>query len=50
MNNRPMTVKHIADTLGWIGSYCFDKNLAYEQTVRQMGTPNADTRPKAEMG
>ena len=49
MNDRRVTVKHIAETMGRVGSYCFDKNLAYELTVGQMGTPNADTRSKAEM-
>ena len=45
-SDRRVTVKHIAETQCRVGSYCFERNFGDEQTVCQMGTPNADTRPK----
>ena len=50
MNDRRVTIKHIAETLGIIvGRFLlFDRNRGDEQIVYQIDTPNADTRPKAE--
>ena len=52
MNDRPACdcQTHIRDSgrQSRVGSYYFDRNLGDEQAVCQIGTPNADTRPKAE--
>ena len=45
MDDRRLTV--ITEIL-YISTHCFNRNLGDRQTVCRMGTPKADTRPKAE--